>query len=72
VLADALQADGKRFVPSESWSVVRDLLLDVAAHSTDSCGALVTDTMALLEGALTPEDYRSKWAGAQEAHGVVA
>jgi tetratricopeptide (TPR) repeat protein len=72
VLADALQADGKRFTPSESWSVVRDLLLDVAAQSTDSCGALVTDTMALLEGALTPENYCSKWTGVQEAHGVVA
>jgi hypothetical protein len=74
VLADALKADAKHFTPSESWSVVRDILLEVTGQNTDSCAALVTDTIALLEGVLTPEDYRSKWAGAQEAHahGVVS
>ena len=72
VLADALQTDAKRFTPSESWSVVRDMLLEVADQTANSRGALVTDTVALLEGALTPEAYRSKWAGAQDTHGVVA
>ena len=41
---------------------MRDTLLVVADQSADSCGALVLDTVALLEGAVTPEDYRSKWA----------
>ena len=72
VLADALQTDAKRFTPSESWSVVRDMLLEVADQTANSRGALVTDTVALLEGALTPEAYRSKWAGAQATQGVVA
>ncbi len=66
-LVDALEADAKRFTPSESWGAVRDTLLAVADQSTDSGGALVLDTVALLEGAVTPEDYRSKWASTQEA-----
>jgi tetratricopeptide (TPR) repeat protein len=66
-LADALEADAKRFTPSESWSAVRDTLLAVADQNPESCGALVLDTVALLEGAMTPEDYRSKWASVQEA-----
>ena len=72
-LVDALEADAKRFTPGESWSAVRDPLLAVADQSTDSCGALVMDTVALLEGTVTPEDYRNKWAGVQEAqtHGAV-
>ena len=72
-LADALEAEAKRFTPSESWQAVRGTLLAVADQSADSCGALVLDTVALLEGTVTPEDYRSKWAHAQAApvHGVV-
>ena len=72
-LADALEADAKRFTPSESWSAVRDTLLAVADQSAESRGALVLDTVALLEGAVTLEDYRSKWASAPAApiHGVV-
>ena len=41
--------------------------LTVADQSPDSYGALVLDTVALLEGTVTPEDYRSKWVSAQEA-----
>ena len=72
-LVDALEAEAKRFTPSESWGAVRDTLLAVADQSTDSCGALVLDTVALLEGAVTPEEYRSKWVSTQEApiHGIV-
>jgi tetratricopeptide (TPR) repeat protein len=72
-LADALEADMKRFTPSESWSAVRDTLLAVADQSAESCGALVLDTVALLEGVVTLEDYRSKWATAPAApiHRVV-
>jgi len=73
-LADALEADARHFTPSESWGVVRDLLGDVAAHTPDGCSAVVTDTIALLEGVITPADYRRKWAGAQAAatRGVVS
>jgi hypothetical protein len=72
-LVDALEAEAKRFTPSESWSAVRDTLLAVADQSTASCGALVLDTVALLEGTVTPEEYRSKWVSRQEAplHGMV-
>jgi tetratricopeptide (TPR) repeat protein len=72
-LVDTLEADAKRFTPSESWSAVRDTLLAVANQSAESCGALVLDTVALLEGAVTPAAYRSKWASPQAApiHGVV-
>ena len=66
-LADALEAESRHFTPSESWGVVRDMLRDGAVHTTDCCDALVADTIALLEGALPPEDYRSKWAGAPAA-----
>lgn len=67
LLADALEAETRHFTPSESWGVVRDMLRDGAVPTADCCDALVADTIALLEGGLTPEDYRSKWAGAQEA-----
>jgi hypothetical protein len=72
-LVDALAADAKRFTPGESWNAVRDMLLAVADQSDESCGALVLDTVALLDGAVTPEDYRSKWVSTQEAplHGIV-
>jgi hypothetical protein len=74
LLADALEAETRHFTPTESWGVVRDMLREVAQHSADCGKALVADTIALLEGALTPQDYRNKWAGAQEAqtHGVVS
>ena len=50
------------------------MLRDGAVHTAECCAALVADTIALVEGGLTPEDYRSKWAGVQEAqtHGVVS
>jgi len=74
LLADALEAESRHFTPSESWGVVRDMLRDGAVHTAECCAALVADTIALVEGGLTPEDYRSKWAGVQEAqtHGVVS
>lgn len=74
LLADALEAETRHFTPSESWGVVRDLLREVVVQPTDCGKALVADTIALLEGALTPEHYRSKWAGAPQAqtHGVVS
>ena len=72
-LVDALAADAKRFTPGESWNAVRDTLLAVADQSAEGCGALVLDTVALLDGVVTPEDYRSKWVSTQEAplHGIV-
>lgn len=74
LLVDALEAETRHFTPSESWGVVRDMLREVALHTKDCGAALVTDTIALLEGVLTPEDYRSKWAGAQEVqtHDIVS
>jgi tetratricopeptide (TPR) repeat protein len=64
-LVDALEAEAKRFTPGESWGAVRDTLPAVADQSTDSCGALVLDTVGLLEGTVTPEEYRSKWVSPQ-------
>ena len=66
-LVQALEADAKRFTPSESWGAVRETLLAVADENADSSGALVLDTVALLEGAMMPDEFRSKWASAQEA-----
>ena len=45
---------------------MRDTLSAVADQSTDSCGTLVLDTVALLEGTMTPEEYRSKWVSPQK------
>jgi tetratricopeptide (TPR) repeat protein len=64
-LLHALEADARRFTPSESWGAVRDTLLAVADERADSRGVLVLDTVALLEGTMTPEEFRSKWASAQ-------
>src|SRR5262249_10141584 len=74
LLADALEAETRHFTPSESWGVVRDMLREAAVHTADCSEALVADTIALLEGVLTPEGYRSKWATAREVqtHDVVS
>jgi len=68
-LAEDLKIDARRFALSENWSVVRDVLHDATHRAADTSGALVTDTIALLEQSMTPEDYQRRWAessGAEE------
>jgi tetratricopeptide (TPR) repeat protein len=60
-LAADLKADARRFTLSESWNVVREVLHETADSITNSYGALVIDTIALLEQAITPEQYQRRW-----------
>jgi tetratricopeptide (TPR) repeat protein len=64
-LATDLKADARRFALSESWSVVREVLRESANGTANSCGALVVDTIALLEQVMTPEQYHRRWAETQ-------
>jgi tetratricopeptide (TPR) repeat protein len=65
-LADDLKADTRHFALTESWSVVREVLQETAHRTANSCGALVVDTIALLEQAMTPEEYYRRWVEVQE------
>ena len=67
-LVTALTTDDRYFALSESWDVVREVL-QKTAESADSRGALVMDTIALLERTFTPEQYRRRWSGPEEAAG---
>jgi hypothetical protein len=60
-LATDLATDDRRFALSESWDVVREVLQKTADSAADARGALVTDTIALLERTLPPEQYRRRW-----------
>jgi tetratricopeptide (TPR) repeat protein len=68
-LAADLKTADRHFALSESWEVVRAILQEAADHTADSRRALVTDTIALLEHTITPEQYRHKWAEAPAAEG---
>jgi tetratricopeptide (TPR) repeat protein len=63
-LATDLATDDRRFALSETWEVVREVLQKTADSAADARGALVTDTIALLERTLTPEQYRHRWVDA--------
>jgi tetratricopeptide (TPR) repeat protein len=65
-LVTDLTTDDRYFALSESWDVVREVLQKTADSAADSRGALVTDTIALLERTLTPEQYRHRWSGTEE------
>ena len=65
VLTEALEANARHFTLTESWTVVRDILRDEALQQAQNSRGLMTDTIALLEGNLTPADYRSKWVHPQ-------
>jgi len=69
-LCNEIGGDGRRFELSETWSVVRDVLSDTHSQATASGHALVRDTIALLEHAISPDDYRRTWGNVQETHDV--
>ncbi len=69
-LAADLAADGRRFELSETWSVVRVVLSEAKSNATESGLALVRDTIALLEHAISPEDYQRTWGHVHETHEV--
>jgi tetratricopeptide (TPR) repeat protein len=68
-LVTDLTTDDRRFALSESWDVVREVLQKTADSAADARGALVTDTIALLERTLPPEQYRHRWGGVAEPEG---
>ena len=68
-LVTDLTTEDRYFALSESWDVVREVLQKTAESAADSRGALVMDTIALLEHTLTPEQYRHRWIGPEEAAG---
>lgn len=71
-LCNELGSDGRRFELSETWTVVREVLSDAQSKASKSGHALVRDTIALLEHAIAPEDYRRTWGNTerQETHDV--
>jgi hypothetical protein len=68
-LATDLATDDRRFALSETWDVVREVLQKTADSAADARGALVADTIALLERTLTPEQYRRRWVDAKGIEG---
>ena len=69
-LCSEIGSDGRRCELSDTWSVVRDVLSETRSKATASGHALVRDTIALLEHAISPEDYRRTWGNVQETHDV--
>jgi hypothetical protein len=65
VLATDLATDDRRFALSESWDVVREVLQKTADSAADARGALVIDTIALLERRLAPAQYRRRWVATE-------
>lgn len=63
-LTETLEANARHFTLTESWTVVRESLWEATRQHRHR--AFITDTVALLEGSLTPADYRSKWGKAQD------
>ncbi|MGE3537653.1 MAG: tetratricopeptide repeat protein [Candidatus Tectimicrobiota bacterium] len=63
VLTEALEANARHFNITESWGVVREVLWEEASRQGQGERELTLNTIALLEGTVTPADYRSKWAG---------
>jgi tetratricopeptide (TPR) repeat protein len=60
-LAAYLQADDRHLALSESWEAVRAVLYETANQAPNGWGGVVTDTIALLERTITPEQYQHKW-----------
>ena len=60
-LVEALEADVRSFKLTENWNIVRNILHDVSHEMSEPQRSLVIDTIALLEKAITPQDYRTAW-----------
>ena len=60
-LVEALEADVRSFKLTENWNIVRNILHEVSHELTEPQRSLVIDTIALLEKAITPQDYRTAW-----------
>jgi tetratricopeptide (TPR) repeat protein len=66
-LADDLKVNSRRFILSESWSTVCEVLKKAVSEAPDANRALVHDTIALLEQQITPEQYQHTWGNAPAA-----
>ena len=58
---EALEADVRSFKLTENWNIVRNILHDVSQELGEPQRSLVIDTIALLEKAISPQDYRTAW-----------
>jgi len=67
-LCREIGSDSRRFELSDTWSVVREVLNETRSKATASGHALVRDTIALLEHAISPDDYRRTWGDMQNTH----
>ena len=68
-LVEALEADVRSFKLTENWNIVRNILHDVSHEMSEPQRSLVIDTIALLEKAITPQDYRTAWIRPQAQSG---
>lgn len=70
-LTDDLKTETRHFALGENWPVVRDTLQEAAQSVRDATRRLlVTDTITLLEGTLSAEQYRHKWIDQPESTGT--
>jgi tetratricopeptide (TPR) repeat protein len=69
-LAADLQADDRHFALSESWEAVRTVLYETANQAPNGWGGIITDTIALLERTITPEQYQHKWGNTRGLDGT--
>ena len=67
-LCSEIGSASRRFELSDTWNVVREVLSDTRSKATASGHALVRDTIALLEHAISPDDYRRTWGDMQNTH----
>jgi tetratricopeptide (TPR) repeat protein len=67
-LCREIGSDSRRFELSDTWSVVREVLSETRSKATASGHALVRDTIALLEHAISPDDYRRTWGDMRNTH----
>lgn len=66
-LANELDGDTRDFTLNETWETVRDVLREAANRVSATSGALVRDTIALLETSITPAEYRQTWGASNRA-----
>ena len=67
-LCSEIGSASRRFELSDTWNVVREVLSDTRSKATASGHDLVRDTIALLEHAISPDDYRRTWGDMQNTH----
>lgn len=70
ILAHELSGDERHFELSDTWSVVREVLITKPNNAGKSGQGLIRDTIDILEHALPPQDYQRNWGETSKADEV--